>query len=459
MIKINKTNRKNRNWSLLILLFACTAFTQESDFHTQKADAIVNAIQLPTIPDYSVNVKKLGAKGNAIANDKKYFDKAMALCQKNKGGTIVVPEGDYQLNGPIHFVSNVKLQIDKNAILRFSDNPDDYLPLVPTSWEGTFIYNYSPLIYAYNCTNIAITGEGTIDGEGGKTWHSFKEKEGPGKAKTREMNHNNTPISERKFGKGYFLRPQLIQFFNCKNILVEGVKIEDAPFWCLHLLKSESITIRNLRYHSLNKNNDGIDPEYAKNVLIENIHFDNGDDNIAIKAGRDTEGRANSNTPSENIVIRNCNFKGLHGVVLGSEMSAGVQNVFIENCQTIGYLKRGIYFKTNADRGGYIKNIYARNIKLDEVEDAIYITANYMGEGKGHQTEISNAYFSNISCNKANQTGIVIQGFPDKKVHDLYFDNIEIKAAKNAISSEYTENIIMNNLVIGERATIPTAAK
>ena len=445
--------------TLFFILFTCIAFAQESYFPSQKKASVLNSIQQPNFPAYIVNVKKLGAKGDATTNDKKYFDKAMSLCKKNNGGTILVPAGEYLLNGPIHFVSNVKLHIEKNAIIRFSDNPDHYLPLVPTSWEGTFIFNYSPLIYAYNCQNIAITGEGTLDGEGSKTWHSFKEKEGSGKAKTREMNHNNTPISDRIFGNGHYLRPQMIQFYNCKNILVEGIKIEDSPFWCLHLLKSENCTIKNLRYHALNKNNDGIDPEYSKNILIENITFDNGDDNIAIKAGRDTEGRANKNTPSENIIIRNCNFKGLHGVVLGSEMSAGIQNVFIENCKTIGYLKRGIYFKTNADRGGYIKNIYTQNIQLDEVEDAIYITANYMGEGNGHQTEISNAYFRNLLCNKATNTGIVIQGFPDKKVHDLYFDSIEIKTAKNAISTTDTENIMMNNLIIGEKATIPSSVK
>jgi polygalacturonase len=251
----------------------------------------------------------------------------------------------------------------------------------------------------------------------------------------------------------------MIQFFKCKNILVENIRIENSPFWCLHLLKSESITVRGISYKSLNYNNDGIDPEYAKNVLIENVTFNNGDDNIAIKAGRDHEGRANSATPSENIIIRNCNFKGLHGVVIGSEMSAGVQNVYVENCKTVGYLKRGIYLKTNADRGGFIKNVFVRNIQLDEVEDCLYITANYHGEGKGFQSEISNVSFSDISCNKASAIGIVIQGFPDKKIKNISLNNIEIKWAKNAISSTNAENVILNEVFIGEKATVPTAVK
>jgi len=442
---------------LLLLFFTWVSFSQNSDFPSERVDSIVKRIQLPVIPAYQINILKLGAKGDSITNNKKVFDKAMALCKKNNGGTIIVPKGIYKINGPIHFVSNVNLKIEKGAKIKFSDNPKDYLPMVLTSWEGTMLYNYSPLIYAESCTNIALTGEGVIDGEGGKTWKTFKAKEGEGKNRSREMNHNSTPISERKFGEGYFLRPQMIQFLNCKNILVENIRIENSPFWCLHLLKSESITIRGISYKSLNHNNDGIDPEYAKDVLIENVNFDNGDDNVAIKAGRDHEGRANTATPSQNIVIRNCNFKGLHGVVIGSEMSAGVRNVFVENCKTVGYLKRGIYLKTNADRGGYIQDVFVRNIKLNEVEDCLYMTANYHGEGKGFQSDISNIHFSDITCNKASESGIVIQGFPDKKIRNITLKNIEIKQAKNALSNENAENVLMTDVFIGQKAGVPSA--
>ncbi|WP_029273491.1 glycoside hydrolase family 28 protein [Flavobacterium sp. KJJ] len=444
---------------IIFLLISLSSFSQNNEFPSAKVDSIVNRIQLPVFPSYQINIAKLGAKGDSISNNKIAFDKAMVLCKKNNGGTIIVPKGTYKINGPIHFVSNVNLKLEKGAKIKFSDNPQDYLPMVLTSWEGTMLYNYSPLIYAYDCTNIAITGEGTIDGAGSKIWKSFKEKEGKGKDLSREMNHTTVPLKDRKFGEGYFLRPQLIQFFNCKNILVENIRIENSPFWCLHLLKSQSITIRGISYKALNYNNDGIDPEYAKDVLIENVTFNNGDDNVAIKAGRDHEGRANIATPSQNIVIRNCNFKGLHGVVLGSEMSAGIQNVFVENCKTVGYLKRGIYVKTNADRGGFIKNIFVRNIKLDEVEDCLYITANYHGEGKGFQSDISNIHFSNISCNKATESGIVIQGFADKKIRNISLTNIEIKEAKNAISNENAENVLMTDVFIGKKATVPTAAK
>ena len=215
---------------LVILLIKLSLVAQDNSFPTNEVDEIVTRIQLPQIPSFRIDIVSLGAKGDSVQNCKPAFDEAMALCQKNNGGTIVVPKGIYKLDGPIHFVSNVNLVLEKDATIRFSDIPDDYLPLVLTSWEGTMLYNYSPLIYAYDCHDVAITGEGTIDGEGGEIWDSYKEKETADKMLSREMNHNSVPLEERKFGEGHFLRPPFIQFFNCKNILVEDIHIERNNF-------------------------------------------------------------------------------------------------------------------------------------------------------------------------------------------------------------------------------------
>ena len=444
---------------LLFLLATLNCVAQNNNFPSNKVDEIVKRIQLPRIPSYKIVVTKLGAKGDSISNAKPAFDKAMALCQKNNGGTIIVPKGVYTLNGPIHFVSNVKLHLEDGAKIRFGSNPKDY-PLVLTSWEGTMLYNYSPMIYANSVENIAITGNGIIDGEAKNTWIKWKPLEAKDKFLSREMNHNNTPVKERIFGNGHYLRPQLIQFFNSKNILVENVTIEDSPFWCVHLLRSKSITIRGVKYNAHNNNNDGIDPEYSSDILIENVLFDNADDNVAIKAGRDHEGRSNSDTPSENIVIRNCEFKGLHAIVIGSEMSAGVRNVYVENSKFRGYLKRGIFIKTNSDRGGYVKDIYFNNLAFGKVEDCLFITANYHGEGSGlFPSKVSDVSFSNISCVEATNTGIVIEGFPDKKVANIKLDNINIQSAKNGTTVTNSENVTINEVVIGLKATTPTAAK
>ena len=444
---------------IILTLVSLHCFAQNNDFPTDKVDEIIKRIQLPTIPSFKIVVTKFGAKGDSISNAKPAFDKAMAVCKKNNGGTIIVPKGVYTLNGPIHFVSNVKLHLEDGAKIRFGSNPKDY-PLVLTSWEGTMLYNYSPLIYGNNIENIAITGNGIIDGEAKNTWIKWKPLEEKDKLLSREMNHKNTPIKERIFGEGHYLRPQLIQFINSKNILIENIKIEDSPFWCVHLLKSKSITIRGVKYNAHNNNNDGIDPEYSSDILIENVLFDNADDNVAIKAGRDDEGRSNSNTPSENIIIRNCEFKGLHAIVIGSEMSAGVRNVYVENSKFRGNLKRGIFIKTNSDRGGYVKDIYFNNLAFGKVEDCLYITANYHGEGSGlHSSQISDISFSNISCIEATNTGIVIEGYPNKKVTNIKLNNINIQSAKNAITVTNTENVTTSEVVIGVKATTPTSVK
>jgi polygalacturonase len=424
----------------------------EKQITTQQ---IIDQITEPEITGKTLLVNDFGAKGDSVSDNKRSFDKAINAIKQQGGGHLIVPAGVYQVNGPIHLTSNMNLHLEEGAVLRFGSNPADYLPVVKTSWEGTFLYNYSPFIYARECENISITGNGVIDGEAANTWQLWKEKQEKSQQLSRDMNHKRTPVEERIFGEGHYLRPHLIQFFDCKNIKVENVKMEDSPFWCLHLLRCESVIVRGVRYEAHNKNNDGIDPEMSRNVLIEDVHFNNGDDNVAIKAGRDDDGRK-SEIGSENIVVRNCQFQGLHALVIGSEMSAGVQNVFVQDCSFGGNLKRGIYLKSNPDRGGFIRNLYVENVDFGQTVDCIYITSYYHNEGEGHQTDISNIHFKNITCNEATGTAIVIQGFPEKKVRDVYFTNIEIKKAKNALSMENTENIVMSDILIGKLATAPS---
>ena len=445
---------------LTVLVLPQSATAQISIDKDSAIAAIENRIELPTIPDYEINITRFGAKGDSVTDCKKAFDKAMQHLSKKNGGKLVVPPGVYTVNGPIHFTSSVELHMEKGAKIKFGTDPEDYLPMVRTSWEGTMVYNYSPLIYAQGQNNMAITGEGVIDGEGSATWAEWKSKEDPDKMLSREMNHTKVPVEQRKFGEGHFLRPQLLQFLECSNILLEGVRFQDSPFWCVHLLKSKSITIRGISYDAHNKNNDGVDLEYASDVLIENVAFDNADDNIAIKAGRDDEGRANTGTPSENIIIRNNRFKGLHALVIGSEMSAGVRNVFMENNEASGYLKRGIYFKTNSDRGGYIENILIDNLELMDTEDCIFMTANYHGEGSGeHASKISNITLSNITCHQASNTGIVIEGYATKKVENVKLKDIRIQKSKNGLTVKNTKNVILNDVIIGEETGAPSSVK
>jgi len=450
------------NYKTILTLFMGIAFSiclanAKTDIRIKKRNAILKHIKAPTSPTDSIIITNLGAIGDSVTNCKPAFDKAFQLCTDKKGLKVVVPPGIYFIKGPLHLVSNLNIDLQKGARLKFSEVPTDYLPMVFTSWEGTFLYNYSPLIYGYKLKNISITGKGIIDGNASETFSKWKKFQTNAQTKSREMNYANVALEERKFGEGSFLRPQLMQLFECENILIEGVHITNSPFWCIHLLKAENATIRGISFNAKNINNDGIDPEYSKNILIEDVDFDNGDDNVAIKAGRDHEGRSTA-IPSENIIIRNCRFKGLHAVVIGSEMSAGVRNVFVENC-TSTYCKRGIYLKSNPDRGGYMSDIYINNLKFDEVEDVFYATSFYHGEGKGFVTDIHRVYVDGLICKKANHAGLVIQGFPDKKIHDIKFSNVMIESTPIGVSFNNVENIQLENVNIGGIVTeMPTFA-
>lgn len=448
--------------TLIILAVTCFSACKSPEpkklSRVEKRDEILQNIIPPKISTYTLLLTDFGAKGDSSTDCKPAFDKAIKVCKEKNGGKIIVSAGTYLLNGPIHFVDNTSIELKKGAKLVFGTNAADYLPAVPSSWEGTFLYNYSPLIYAYQVKNIAITGEGTIDGNGKDGFSKWYDLQKPAQELSRKMNHENVPVKERLFGEGHYLRPQLIQFYGCQNILIEGITIENSPFWSVHFLQSENITARKIKFNSFNKNNDGFDPEYSKNILIEDIDFNNADDNVAIKAGRDHEGRKTAMS-SENIIIRNCRFKGLHGVVIGSEMSAGVQHVFVENCTYGGYCKRGIYLKSNPDRGGFIRDIYINDVEFGDVEDGVFITSFYHGEGKGFVTDIYDVFVDNLKIKTASHGGLVIQGYPTQKVSNLHFSNVKIDSCAAAISFTNAEQIVFSNVVIGKEVTVPSAVK
>ena len=241
---------------------------------------------------------------------------------------------------------------------------------------------------------------------------------------------------------------------------LQDVFITNSPFWCVHLLKCENVICRGLRYDAKLVNNDGIDPEMTRNLLIEEIEFNNGDDNVAVKAGRDNDGWKNCSAtgdplyepqPSENIIIRRCRFKGLHGLVIGSEMSAGVRNVFVEDCTYGGYNKRALYVKSNPNRGGFVHDIYFQNCQFDEVEDLFYITSMYAGEGAddNHFTSIHDIHVKDVHANKARNAGIVLQGTAAKPIYNVSFENVTVDELKVGFSSMNTEDIILRNCNLG----------
>jgi polygalacturonase len=418
---------------------------------------ILSRIAEPRIAGPRFNLSDFGADSSGTRDNSGAFAQAVTAVAAAGGGELIVPAGEYLMEGALRLTGNLRLVLEEGANLRFASRPECYLPPVLTGWEGTLVYNYSPLVYGRGLKNVAVTGAGSIGILDKEPWTTWRKQQKPDQAESRRMNHEGVPLEERVFGEGHFLRPPLFQLFECENILIEGIKIEDSPFWCVHLLSCRNATLRNLRYHAFCVNNDGIDLEYCRDVLVEGIDFDNGDDNVAIKAGRDDEGRARA-TPSENILVRNCRFKGLHAVVIGSEMSAGVRNVLVEDCVASGYLKRGVYLKSNADRGGFIRDIYVRNVALQDVEDCVYITSFYMNEGAGHETDIRNILVEDLGAGHAGGTGVVVQGYPTKKVRDVHLRRLKIASAANGLSLSDAEDIVLSDVVIGKLATAPSSA-
>lgn len=447
-----------KGFLIIAMLFGCMMPGLCGVNHVALRDSILANISGAVIErSDTFDVTRFGANGDGRKDCAAAFVKAITKMNRRGGGVVNVPKGVFYIRGPINLKSNVILHLDKDAILRFDPTPSLY-PIVESSWEGTYCFNYSPMIRAYEAVNTGITGSGLIDGNAMTTFATWKPLQKSAKERSRRMNHDEVPFADRRFGEGDYLRPQLIQFYECSGVTIEGVKIINSPFWCIHLLRSENIICRGIRYDAKLINNDGIDPESSRDILIEDIFFNNGDDNIAIKSGRDNDGRNPATPPTENVVIRNCHFKGLHAVVLGSELSAGIRNVIIENCDAIGYCKRGFYLKTNPDRGGFVENVSISNCTFGNVEDLFYITASYAGEGldNNHFTTIWNISVDGLRADTVSAAAIVIQGVPQLPVRDISLRGVAVKSAKIGLSIEHARDVTFNDCFIGGRVTVPS---
>ncbi len=440
----------------------------------KKMEQVLERITEPEFPDKDFLITDFGAVegGELICTDA--FNEAIAACNSAGGGRVVVPEGKF-LSGAIHLLDNVELHLEDGAIIAFSTNEADYLPVVVTRWEGMELYNYSSLIYAYEKSNIAVTGKGLLDGQAsdenwwvktGSPRHNWKEgmpsANDPGsRDRLYALMMAGAPLEERVFGEGYCLRPNFIQFYNCKNILIEDVKLIRPPMWMLHPALSENITVRNVTLSSKGApNGDGCDPEACKDVLIENCFFDTGDDCIAIKSGRNRQGYE-LGIPTENVIIRNCKMVDGHGgVVIGSELSGGVRNVFAYDCEMSSpNLERALRLKSNDHRGGIVENIYLRNITVGQVgQAAIRINQNYgskeAGPG-GRYTLFRNIYVEEMTCYKSPYAIQLLgnENLPIENVQiiDCVFENVEHENRVEWVNGFHLENVRIN----GELATSP----
>ncbi len=460
---------KTKSLFLCVIIFSSLHVLARQDKYAWEEvyPQILQQIKEPVFKDVVYDISDYGAVADnpAILNHE-IIDRVIAICSSSGGGTVLVPAGNWH-TGPLTLKSGVNLHLEEGAVLLFTTDTK-YYPNVLTRWEGVDCYNMQPLIYAYGERDIAITGKGTIDGAASnENWwkmcgaHHFGWREGDvsqktGRPKLLKWNNEKVPVADRVLVPGDGMRPQLVNFYLCQNVLIEGVTLLRSPFWVIHPVLCENLTVRDVKMINNGPNGDGCDPESCRNVLIEDCFFNTGDDCIAIKSGRNFDGRR-WNRPSENIIVRNCQMENGHGgVVIGSEISGGYRNLFVENCQMDSpELDRVVRIKTNNLRGGLIENIYVRNIEVGQCKIAVFsINLDYdpkeVGE-RGFLPRVRNVYLDNIRCQKS-QYGIWIRGLEetinieDVMIENCTFNNVE---KGNYLEGKF-EEVHLNNLKINK---------
>ena len=435
----------------LIISFGCNSFGKNNSLtKEEKINQIITRIQLPQIGPSLVNIKDFGAIGDGVANCKPAIDAAILEASSQGGGKVIFPAGTYFCKGPIHLESKINLHLEKGCTVLFSQDDKDYLPVQLVRWEGVEIYNYSPYIYAINKTDIAITGVGKLDGNADGSIRNWRSKQKPSQSMVRKMGHELAPVKDRVFGEDHFLRFSFIQFLHCENILIKDLTIQNVPFWVMHPTYCKSITIKDVNVDCPSINNDGIDFDSCEDALVEDCTFNCGDDAIVIKSGRDDDAWR-INKPSRNIVIRNCLAKEvLHGLAFGSEMSGGIENIYIDNFYMKNVKQYAIQFKANRDRGGYIRDVFIDGVFIDTTKTVVYFTNDYHSyQGGNSPSEFYNIDIKNIICAQANGNAIDIKGLEKNPIHHVILENITVLNEDKPSIAINTENCISKNVSIG----------
>ena len=415
------------------------------------------------------NVLDYGARNDGSEKATNAIAAAISAAAEGGGGTIYFPAGDY-LTGPIHLKSNITLRIEAGAYIRFSDDFDDYLPMVQSRYEGIMVKSFSPLIYAYEVENIAIVGSGTLDGQGRKWWNETERLQGKDAARNHwqdlhdELNKDVVlPDSPGMIERG-FLRPPFIQPMFSKNIRIEGITLVNSPFWTVNPEFCENVTIEGVTINNPpSPNTDGINPSSCKYVHISNCHISVGDDCITIKSGKDRDGRR-MDAAAENYTITNCTMLSGHGgVVIGSEMSGGVKKITISNCVFDG-TDRGIRIKSTRGRGGVVEDIRVDNVIMKNIrKEAIKLNMFYSQtppEPVSERTPIfRNIHFSNISAQ--GQKAVDLIGLDEMPVKNITFshmnfetvEGISIRSASEIEIHEVEVNVKMGPAIRVETTT------
>jgi polygalacturonase len=437
------------------LLFVFFLVTGHSSFCETVPDQwaqtqnILRRIVPPEFRAHDFKLTDFGAVADGSTDNTKAFAAAIEGCAAAGGGRVVVPAGRF-LTGAIHLQSRVNLHLADGAEIIFSDLPEDYLPVVLVRVGGIELYNYSPLIYARDCTNIAVTGKGKLDGNA-RRWWDWQRRETKA---AFEMGANGVPVERRVFGTPEAaIRPSFLCLVNCTNVLLKDFTIGSGPNWTIHPIYCQNTTIRGVHVITDGPNNDGIDPDSCRDLLIENCSFDTGDDCVVLKSGYNEDGWR-VGRPTENVIMRNCTSKRGHGgLVIGSEMSGGVRNVFMENCAFEG-TDRAIRIKSRQDRGGVVENIFARNLTVKNLRREVIILNMDYGSDRNQPANskppvFRNMQFENITGEGA-PTAILIQGMEDSPVENIRFVNLTIRSTKGVVVN-YAKGLVFDQVQVTTR--------
>jgi len=415
-----------------------------------RMQALLKRIHAPEFPNRTFDITKYGAVADGKTDSTDAIRKAIEACAAAGGGTVLAPRGSF-LTGAIHLKSRTNLHIAEGATVLFSTDPKQY-PLTFTRFEGTECMNYSPLIYAFEQNDIAVTGTGALDGQADAgNWWSWKRgtRQNPDADRRSlvAMGDKDVPVKDRVFGEGHYLRPNFFQPYRCHNVLIEGASIKRSPMWEVNPVLCKNVTVRGVKIDSHGPNNDGCDPECCTDTLIEGCVFDTGDDCIAIKSGRNRDGRR-VNAPCDGVVVRNCQMKDGHGgVSIGSEVSGGIRNVFVDNCRMDSpHLDRALRIKTNSYRGGEIENIYFANTTVGQVAQAVVDIDFFYEEGEGgpFKPVVRNVTVENVTSQKSKYA-LYMRGYASAPISGVRIANCKFDNVAQADVMEHVDDVRLEN--------------
>jgi polygalacturonase len=426
-----------------------------------RVPTILARIKPPRFPKREFPITRYGAKGDGVTDCSDAVRRAIAACAAAGGGRVVARGGTF-LTGPIHLRSHVNLVVEEGATIRFITDPRAYELFVLTRFEGTEMMGLSPLIYARDAADVAVTGAGTLDGQAsnehwwnwnGNPRYGWKQGEGnqrQARSRLFRMAEDGVAVSERRFGVDSFLRPNFIQPYHCRNVLIEGVTIRNSPMWEINPVLCTNVTVRNVTIDSRGPNNDGCDPESSRDVLIEGCRFNTGDDCIAIKSGRNADGRR-INVPSENIIVRDCEMRDGHGgVTIGSEISGGVRHVYAErNRMDSPNLDRALRLKNNAMRGGVLEHIYMRDVTIGHLADAVLQVDFLYEEGPNgnYPPVVRDVELLRVTSRKSNYA-LYLRGFEKATIDDIRVIDCTFDAVAKPDVVEHVTRLVERNVTV-----------